>query len=791
MEPKRLYSSLLLCLLTYCFPLKAQELTTILRGQVIEKATKLPIPSARVSVLIQQNILETLSDTFGNFLIKNVPIGRQTVRVSNLGFEEQIFTNLVLNASKDFVLQVELEESLTQLQEIIIKAQTDKSQALNTLAGVSARQFTVEETQRYAGSFLDVARMATNFAGVSAPNAGNNDIVVRGNSPQGLLWRLEGVDIPSPSHLSFIGTEGGYSILNFNNLANSDFITGAFPAEYGNRNGAIFDLKLRRGNPERYEFMGQLGIAGLEFGAEGPIYKNKQKTQQPNNSFLLNIRRFTFENLKKIGIDLNINGIPDFQDLSFKTHFLTKNNGSITVFGIGGLSNFKSNDAFNMSNQASNMGATGLSYNHYYSKILRGTFWLAYSGIQNNIDRNQKENPTAAFRLTEDLKMTQTQWQGKYELVYKPNAKNLVKYGLSSTRFHFDLFRKRLINNAYQNQFDDKGNAFLHQTYMHWQHRFSGKWTFNTGLYAQYYDLNKTKSLEPRLSAQYAVHQKHRISSAIGWHSQTQPLVVYTRQFYYANKPSPFQTNLQLDMSRSRHIVLAHDWSINENLRLKTEVYRQDLKDIPIRRGNTIYSTINTGSVETSILNISDSLTNEGIGYNHGIELTFERFFAKNYYFMTTLSLYESKYNLPNGIWRNTSFGHGYVWNFLGGYEFLFGKNKRNALTFDAKLNFIGGKPYIPVDLPNSIKRNNYVADTQNAYLKRLPSFNRLDMKVAWRLNRKRVAHFIYIEFNNIFNSKGYLESFYNSSTKKEQFENYQLGFLPLGGYRIEWGKKR
>jgi hypothetical protein len=770
----------------------AQQITTIIRGQIVEKATKLPIPSARVTVFLKAGNIETVSDTFGVFRLSNIPIGRQTVRVSSVGFMEQTYSNLVLNVSKDFILNIELEEGLTQLQEVVVKAQADKSQPLNTLAGVSARQFTVEETQRYAGSFLDVARMASNFAGVSAPNAGNNDIVVRGNAPLGVLWRLEGVDIPSPSHLAFVGTEGGYSIINFNNLANSDFITGAFPAEYGNRNAAVFDLKMRKGNPERYEFLGQVGIAGLEFGAEGPLSKKKENSLEtrPNSSFLVSFRRFSLENLKKLGLDLGISGTPDFKDIAFKMHFPTKNNGSVTLFGLGGLSSFTENTATNISVQNSNMGVTGLTYNHYFSKILRGVFLLAYSGNATTVDRNQPDN-AGQFRRIDDMTIAQNQIQTKYELIHKPTAKNLFKYGVSATYVNFNLFRKRLINNVYQNLFDDTGAAFLYQTYAHWQHRFTEKWTLNTGIYAQLFDFNNTKSLEPRLSTQYRLHPKHRLSAAVGWHSQTQPMVTYTRQFYYTNRPQPLQTNRDLDMSRSKHYVVAHDWSLNSNLRLKTELYRQDLNKIPIRKGNALYSAINSGAVENSIMNIPDSLTNEGVGYNQGVELTFERFFSNNYYYMSTLSLYESKYKVPNGIWRNTAFGHGYVWNFLGGYEFLFGKNKRNALTFDVKLNFIGGKPYIPVDLPNSIKRNTYVADVANAYLVRLPAFNRLDMKVAWRLNRTRLAHFIYLEFNNIFNSKGYLETFYNSSTKKEVFENYQLGFLPLGGYRIEWGKRR
>jgi len=122
------------------------------------------------------------------------------------------------------------------------------------MSAVSARAFTVEETQKYPAAINDPLRMATNFAGVASLDDGMNQIVIRGNSPTGLLWRMEGIDIPNPNHFAAKGSSGGgISILSSQLLSNSDFITGAFAADYGNALSGVFDLNLRKGNNEKRE----------------------------------------------------------------------------------------------------------------------------------------------------------------------------------------------------------------------------------------------------------------------------------------------------------------------------------------------------------------------------------------------------------------------------------------------------------------------------------------------------------------------------------------------------------
>lgn len=99
--------------------------------------------------------------------------------------------------------------------------------------------------------------------------------------------------------------------------------------------------------------------------AEGPVNKKQE------SSYLLGYRFLNYEMLQHIGVDLNIDGAPKFQDLTFKLHFRDKGYGAFTLFGLGGKSRIsfqeKVTDTRNLSRKVANtysqftsdMGGTG------------------------------------------------------------------------------------------------------------------------------------------------------------------------------------------------------------------------------------------------------------------------------------------------------------------------------------------------------------------------------------------------------------------------------------------------
>lgn len=269
---------LLTTFLLICFyQLSFAQLTQNVKGTIVDNTSNTPLIGATVELISEINSNGTTTDIDGYFRLENIPVGRHTFRVSYLGYFPIVLPDMEVNAGKELIINVGLEESVEKLSEVVVTAEAEKDQAQNKLATLSARTFGVEEVTRYSGGRSDVARLAANFAGVATSNDSRNDIVIRGNSPTGVLWRLEGIPIPNPNHFSTLGTTGGpVSALNPNLLKNSDFLTSAFPSEYGNALAGVFDLGFRSGNRDEHEFMFQMGaISGIEAMVEGPLNKKK------------------------------------------------------------------------------------------------------------------------------------------------------------------------------------------------------------------------------------------------------------------------------------------------------------------------------------------------------------------------------------------------------------------------------------------------------------------------------------------------------------------------------------
>ncbi|MEX2404553.1 MAG: carboxypeptidase-like regulatory domain-containing protein, partial [Balneolales bacterium] len=252
--------------------LNAQVPSQTIRGQITDAGSGSPIPGVTVMVLDQEPTLGTTTDLNGNFRLDNVPAGRHTLRFSSVGYESGYIREQLVTSAREVILDVTLRESVTELDDIVVRPEQQKDEAINRMAVSGVRLLSMEEASRYAGGFDDPARLATSFAGV-AGSLGDNAIVIRGNAPKGLLWQMEGVEIPTPSHFANIITMGGGGItaLSSRMISDSDFFTGAFPAEYGNALSGVFDLNLRNGNDEQYEHTMRAGTIGLDVASEGPL----------------------------------------------------------------------------------------------------------------------------------------------------------------------------------------------------------------------------------------------------------------------------------------------------------------------------------------------------------------------------------------------------------------------------------------------------------------------------------------------------------------------------------------
>ncbi len=790
-------------LIAFALVATAQNITQNITGTIRDNVTGEPIIGANIVLVGSSPITGTVSNIAGQFLLEDISVGQVSLKISFVGYRTVEILNRELRPGKTLDLNIFMEEMVVTGKEVVISGTIDKKGSLNTMTSVSSRTFTVDETRRYAGSRGDVARMASNYAGVQVATDSRNDIVIRGNSPSGLQWRLDGMEIPNPNHYGAFGTTGGpVSILNNNQLDNSDFLTGAFPAEYGNSLSGVFDLRLKNGNSTEYEFMGMVGFNGFELGAEGPFSKKSDA------SFIANYRYSTMEIFELIGMTFGTGtAIPKYQDFSFKVNLPTKKLGNFSLYGMGGKSKiqfldserdtseveFYGGEGWDLKN-GSDLIVVGLNHVMHINKTAFVKTGLSYSYHhfyvnQDSIVPESKEIVPYYYSNFKENRVLFSTFLKK-----RVNQKNNFQAGIAINYYVSDMYDS--IFQEKQNMFNSitsyKGSSNLFRPYITWQLKLNHRLVFNAGVDYMFYTYNSTSNIEPRFGVLYNTSQNSKISMAYGLHSQILPTTAYNRETYLG--PGHYiQMNKDLALQKSHHIVLGYDYNITKFIRLKAETYYQHLYDVAVNANrNDEYSLLNQGA--DFYVWSPDTLKSTGTGTNYGLEITVEHFLNKGYYFLATGSLFESKYKGSDNFERNTAFNSNYVLNLLAGKEFVLHKNsanpklltKKRTLGADIKLNWAGGRRYTPIDKDKSKIEHRPVYITDKTFDYQFPDYFRTDIKVYFKHGGKKSNYEMGIDVQNIFNNQNIYSQNFNTSTG-EIYNTYQLGIMVIPYFRIEF----
>lgn len=792
------------------------QLTQNVRGKVVDNETNFPLMGVKIRVVIDSaHIFRATTNEFGDFELKDVPVGKHELEADLISYDTKVVT-ITVNTGKETIVQLALAEAYVQQVDEVSVIGRRKGQTLNELSFISSQQFSVEETDRYPGSRADPARMASNFAGVQGADDSRNDIVVRGNSPLGIVWRVEGIDIPNPSHFAVSGSSGGpVSILNNKILANSDFFMSAFPAEYGNSISGIFDLKLRNGNEKMHELTAQFGFLGTELMAEGPL-SSKRKS-----SYLAMARYSTLSIFKSLGIRIGTDAVPTYADMAFKLNWELKNGGSLSWFAIGGTSDIaiKISDQKEYSAEfygegdrdqyfSTTMGVSGLVYKKALNEktLISSTIAMSYerqTSHHNYLIRSLDttyENGQPRYNISVDsiyplmgYSFRTARLTGYFSLTHKFNRFHLIKAGINIEE-QFMKMKDSVLNldeTAFVQRWNFTGTGMLVQPFVQWKWRMRENMDFTAGLHAQYYSFSNSLSpAEPRLGWKWRMRKSQSISAGAGLHSQTQPLYTYSYQQPDAAGNQVLH-NKNMDFTKSVHSALSYEKYFKGNLQVRTEVYYQHLYNVPVDVRPTAFSLINQGSGFQRFF--PDSLQNTGTGRNYGIELTIQKFFNKSFFFLVTGSLYQSKYKGSDGIERNTSYNGNYATNFLAGKEFRL--SEKQSISAGFKLTWAGGRRYGYVDRTASELRREVIFLDSGFNDRQFKDYFRLDLKVNWKFNAKSMTHEIGLDLVNILDTKNLLGLAYApdlADPSKEPFAiKQQLGFLPIFYYKVDFRLRR
>ncbi len=781
----------------------SQKLTQTVRGTILDADSKLPLIGATVKIPGTNPLMGATTNVDGKFRMENIPIGRITLELSYMGYEAKTISDIVVNSGKEVVLDFAMQESLVKMNEVVVKANKNKGEAMNEMALLSSRSISPEETKRFAGGYDDPSHILTNFAGVASTKSGNNDIIVRGNSPKYIQWCLEGVEITTPNHQADQNsTIGGFSLLNNKLLATSDFYTGAFSPEYGDVLSGVYDVKLRAGNNEKFEAMAGVGIMGTDFTVEGPLKKGYA------GSYLLNYRFSNIGLVQSLGL-ADIPGISTtFQDATFKVVLPTKSLGTFSLFGLGGLDDLKVEDVqqniwqtpgnnqmmpdiiqdFDKSNFMANVGMNHIFTVNSNSYIKTS---LTYSGVGLNDDVYESPiivTDTLGRKLNYSSRINTSKYIGALTYYFKINAKNKIQMGTDYSINNYKTNQSRLGLDA-TNRFtisDFNGNINTLKNFISWKHSFNDNITLVSGFHNMNVLINNKSTLEPRIAVNWRLNNTSSIHAGYGKHSTMEKIHNYFTKVQQQDG-SITEPNKNLDLLRADHYVAGYDKSFTGNLRAKIEVYYQSLYHLPVEdNDSSYYATINEGSDFRNV-----ALVNKGTGENYGIEITVERFFNNHYYFLINSSFYNSTYKSLEGVERNTKFNSNYMFNILCGKEFdKLGKNHNRTLSLNTKIFFSGGQRYIPLlrDANRNLAvdpANNQFWDYSKAYTNTLDNLFKLVISVSYKINGRKATHEIFLDLPNITNNQSKMSEYYDAGKPTKIGYITQMPFLPNIMYRV------
>ena len=740
-------------------------LTQSVRGRVIDAASGYPVAYASV-YLMGQTEVGGVTDSLGRFVIKNVPIGRHDIQASFVGYEPTIFREILVTSSKEVYLTIPLKESIKELDEVMVRPQLNKEQPLNKMVTTGARMLSVEEASRYAGGMDDPARLVSSFAGIS-PSMSTNGISIHGNAPHLLQWKLEDVEIPNPNHFADLSILGGGILSGLSSLVlgNSDFFTGAFPAEYDNAVSGVFDMKLRNGNNQKIENTFQIGLLGIDFASEGPL------TRKHNSSYIFNYRYSTTGLLGNIGA-VDIDGTLDYQDLNFKLSLPTRKAGVFSIWGTALIDKSKGDFEENTdkwesigdmmkSSTEQYMGAGGISHRYFFNnetqlKTTLAVTYFKHEGTMTSYDWNLNSAPFL------DLNRSNTNLIFTTAITRKFSAKFTSKTGITYTKMYYDMDMNLAPHQMHPMELisQGKGNTDLISGYTNSSIGISEQVTLNVGVNARVLTLNNSWTLEPRAGIKWQFSPKSSFALAYGLHSRMEKMDVY---FVKTQGTGDRSVNKDLGFTRAHHVMLSYGFKISDNMNMKIEPYFQQLYDVPVIADSS-YSVLNRRDFY-----VENALVNRGKGRNIGVDITLERYLNKGLYYMVTASIFDSKYYGGDRKWRNTLYNRNFIINVLGGKEWMVGRDKQNMFSVNFKITLQGGDRYAPVDevatLLDPDREVQY--DETKAFSKQFSPMFITNFSVGYKINRKKVSHEFSIKSLNTTGCEEYYGHEYNFKTDK------------------------
>ena len=752
---------LLPLLFTVVPELMAQTSHTI-RGYVRAQESNEVLIGATVA--IPELGLGTVTNEQGGYTLR-VPDGSYTLKASYVGYETASWPLTVEGSGQ--TIDLKLTASNRQLKEVVVEANT-LQQKLNDNQ-MSVEQLSTREAKLLPALFgeVDLIKTLQLKPGVQSGGEGASGLYVRGGGPDQNLVLLDDAVVYNASHLF-----GFFSVFNPDAVDNVELYKGGFPARFGGRLSSVVDVKQRKGNNERIQATGGVGLIASRLTVDGPILKDK-------SSFVLSGRRTYFDiftrQINRLQEDnKEYNPIPDyyFYDLNGKVNYKLGEKDELYLSGYFGRDFFGfSDDDFEFGFNWGNKGGS-LRWQHRFSPRFQANTSISGSSYQYTI--NNKID-VFNFNLTSDIRDIGIKTD--FDLVLDKG--HHLSFGAMATRHQFTIGRLNFDSDDDRLSFSSGSNydATEAAAYISDDYQVNALLSFNYGLRLSAFNSGGKNhaALEPRASAKYKLSEKTALKASYASMMQYIHLLANSA----ASLPTDiwYPSNKYVRPQRSQQVAtgISHLFGNGRYLFTNELYYKWMHRQIDFRDGANLF--------------VNDSLEQEflfGTGKSYGNEIYLEKIKGKTTGWIGyTLSWTYRQFDEINGGRR---FPTRYDRRHDLSLVLLHRLNKRLHLT-GAFVYGTGNAYSLPVarfafqDVEGKKATVVPVYSDRNSF--RLAPFHRLDLGVVLKLKPKRGEADLTFNVYNAYNRRNPYFVYFEQVKDEEEdetlaFRAKQVSLFPV-----------
>lgn len=646
----------------------AQDTTGIgsVSGVVLAADGK-PVPG--VTICIVDTGRCATSDDKGAFTLSNVRVGQQHLQIRAPGLPPYVGGHVEVRAAFDTRIEVALPQIDAVVEQVSVTAPafTPPEEVKTSGFLLASRDIKVA-----AGALQDVSRFAQTLPGVViGSNDFRNDLIVRGGSPLENLFVVDNIEVPNINAFATSASAGGsVGLIDAELIRDVTFLTGGYPAAFGNRVSSVTQLALREGSREESRQMVSVGFLGAGGVLEGPLGKGK-------GSWIVSARHSFLDFFTD---DIGVGGVPVIYALNVKLVYDLSERDRVWAVNMTGFDQLRLGATAESDPAESELATLDINYDGYRSATgvnwqrvfgSRGVGLLGVTQSVSTVDTVYRDLLRAAHPAPPGESLDAL--IARSPVIYSEDSgerETTIKYDFTAFGGVFKKIQagaavKRISANylaiqplGYGTPWSSSGGRdvldldFRQVSYdvgAYGQATWDStpRFGLTVGGRVDRYGYTGTTRVSPRVAASY------RLTNTLAWqgsygiyHQQTSPLLL-----------AAFPGNDRLDPLRADHYVTGVSWMPDQSLRVSAEGYWKEYRDYPVAaeyQSVTLANIGDTFDVRQSLF----PLASEGRGRAYGVEFVLEKSFTGKWFGQANLALSKTRHAGRNGVLRPGAFDY-------------------------------------------------------------------------------------------------------------------------------------